>query len=63
MRLRAQRACLHMSVRELLIQLTGMGETILIYPAARGRPKARRMLTETSGTQNKLTQIIGMGRR
>ena len=48
MRLQAQRAGLRMSVRELLTHLTGIGETILIYPAERGRPKARRMLTETT---------------
>src|SRR5712691_5500685 len=47
MRLQAQRAGLRLSVRELLTQLAGIGETVLIYPAARGRPKARRMLTET----------------
>ena len=29
-------------------QLAGIAETVLIYPAERGRPKARRMLTETS---------------
>ncbi len=62
MRLQAQRAGLRMSVRELLAQLAGIGETILIYPAARGRPKARRMLTETSSTQDKLTQIFHLDR-
>ena len=62
MRLQARRAGLRMSVRELLTQLAGIGETILIYPAARGRPKARRMLTETTGTQDKLTQIFQLDR-
>lgn len=62
MRLQARRAGLRMSVRELLTQLAGIGETILIYPAARGRPKARRMLTETTGTQDKLTQIFRLDR-
>lgn len=62
MRLQAQRAGLRMSVRELLTQLAGIGETILIYPAARGRPKARRMLTETTSTQDKLTQIFQLDR-
>ena len=51
-----------MSVRELLAQLAGIGETVLIYPAARGRPKARRMLTETTGTQDKLIQIFQLNR-
>ena len=62
MRLHAQRAGLRMSVRELLTQLAGIGETTLIYPTARGRPKARRMLTETTGTQDKLTQIFQLDR-
>jgi len=62
MRLQAQRAGLRMSVRELLTQLTGIGETILIYPTARGRPKARRMLTETSSTQDKLAQVFQLDR-
>jgi transposase len=62
MRLQAQRAGLRMSVRELLHQLAGIGETVLIYPAARGRPKARRMLTETTATQDKLTGIFQLDR-
>ena len=62
MRLQAERAGLRMSVRELLAQLAGIGETILIYPAERGRPKARRMLTETSATQDKLIQVFQLNR-
>jgi transposase len=62
MRLQAQRAGLRMSVRELLRHLAGIGETVLIYPAERGRPKARRMLTETTSTQDKLTQIFRLDR-
>src|SRR6266545_2560654 len=62
MRLQAQRAGLRISVRELLTQLAGIGETVLIYPAERGRPKARRMLTETTGTQNKLIQVFQLDR-
>ena len=63
MRMQAHRAGLRMSVRELLTQLAGIGETILIYPAARGRPKARRMLTETTGTQDKLIQVFQLDRQ
>ncbi len=63
MRLQARRAGLRMSVRELLTQLAGIGETVLIYPAERGRPKARRMLTETTGTQDKLIQIFQLNRQ
>lgn len=63
MRLQAERAGLHLSVRELLGQLAGIGETVLIYPTGgRGRPKARRMLTETTKTQNQLTQIFHLDR-
>jgi transposase len=62
MRLQAQRAGLRMSVRELLAQLAGIGETVLIYPAERGRPKARRMLTETTATQGKLIEAFQLDR-
>lgn len=36
------------SVRELLEQLGSIQETVMIFPSAGGRPKARRMLTEKS---------------
>jgi transposase len=62
MRLQAERAGLRMSVRELLHQLARIGETVLIYPAERGRPKARRMLTETTSTQDKLTHVFHLDR-
>lgn len=62
MRLQAERAGLRMSVRELLRQLAGIGETVLIYPAERGRPKARRMLTETTPAQDKLTGTFQLDR-
>src|SRR5271157_1627002 len=62
LRLQAERARLHMSVRELLAQLAGIGETVLIYPAERGRPKARRMLPATTSTQDKLIQIFQLNR-
>jgi transposase len=62
MRLQAERAGLRMSVRELLRQLAGIGETVLIYPAERGRPKARRMLTQTTATQDKLTEAFQLNR-
>jgi transposase len=62
MRLQAERAGLRMSVRELLHQLAAIGETVLIYPAERGRPKARRMLTETTATQDKLIETFQLHR-
>ncbi len=62
MRLKADRAGLRMSVRELLHQLAGIGETVRIYPTDRGRPKARRMLTETTATQDKLIEVFQLDR-
>jgi hypothetical protein len=51
-----------MSVRELLSQLAGIGETVLIYPSARGRPKARRMTTELSDQQRQLHETFSLAR-
>lgn len=62
MRRHATRAGLAMSVRELLDQLAGIEETVLIYPSTGGRPKARRMLTETTKTQNQLIDIFDLNR-
>ena len=62
MRLRAARAALPMSVRELLHELAGIGETVLLYHGDRGRPRAHRMLTETSPVQDKLAGIYGLAR-
>ncbi|MCJ7754745.1 MAG: IS1634 family transposase [Thermoanaerobaculales bacterium] len=62
MRLHARRAGLRMSVRRLLDQLAGIEETVLIYPTERGRPKARRMLTETTPDQDKLIDIFQLDR-
>jgi transposase len=62
MRRHADRAGLHLSVRELLDQLAGIQETVLIYPSTRGRPKARRMLTETNATQDRLIEIFDLKR-
>jgi transposase len=53
---------LRMSVRELLDNLAGIQETVLIYPSAAGRPKARRMLTETNPTQDSLAEIFDLHR-
>ena len=56
MRRHATGHSLNMSVRELLDTLAGIEETVLIYPSTGGRPKARRMLTETTPTQDHLTE-------
>jgi len=60
MRREAARAELNLSVRELLDQLAGIEETVLIYPSTGGRPKARRMLTETTQTQDQLGEIFNL---
>ena len=62
MRRQADRAGLHLSVRQLLGQLAAIGETVLIYPSTGGRPKARRKTTELTGDQQKLYDIFELGR-
>jgi transposase len=62
MRRRARQAGLDLSVRELLAKLAAIGETVLLYPSAGGRPKARRMLTELTGDQQALHEIFGLDR-
>ena len=62
MRRQAERAGLRLSVRQLLGQLAAIGETVLIYPSASGRPKARRKTTELTGDQQKLYDIFDLGR-
>ena len=53
-------AGIHLSVRELLDTLAGIGETVLLYPSTGGRPRARRMTTEMSTTQQRLHQLFGL---
>jgi transposase len=62
MRRRARNAGLDLSVRALLSQLDGIGETVLIYPSSGGRPKARRMTTELTPDQAKLHQVFTLDR-
>lgn len=62
MRRTAAQAGLRLSVRDLLGQLAGIGETVLIYPSAGGRPKARRMTTELAGHQQALYEIFSLDR-
>ncbi len=60
MRRHAHQHELTMSVRELLDTLAGIEETVLIYPSTGGRPKARRMLTQTTPTQDRLAEIFNL---
>ncbi len=62
MRRQAAQAGLRMSVRELLTQLAGIGETVLLYPSTGGRPKARRMTTELTKDQRTLHEIFSLDR-
>jgi hypothetical protein len=62
MRRKAAQAGLRMPVRELLRELTGIGETVLLYRGDRGRPRAHRMRTETSPVQDRLTGMFGLAR-
>ena len=57
----AERAGLHMSVRELLGALAEVQETVLLYQGERGRPRARRVTTEMSVTQQRLFELFGLG--
>src|SRR5579875_1767355 len=56
----AERAGLHMSARALLASLAGIEETVLLYPSAGGRPRARRLLTEMDETQTELSELFGL---
>ena len=63
MRREAEHAGLHLSVRELLDQLAGIEETVLLYhDGGEGRPRARRMLTETTGLQDQLADLFDIHR-
>ena len=57
----AERSGLHLSVRELLSELGGVQETVLLYQGERGRPRARRVLTEMSAAQRRLYDLFGLG--
>jgi transposase len=57
-----KQAGLDLSVRALLDHLAGIQETVMIYPSTGGRPKARRMLTETTPIQDQLIDILDLNR-
>jgi transposase len=60
LRRQAAQAGLVMSVRELLAALAGIQETVLLYQGARGRPRARHMLTEMDPIQQRLYDLFGL---
>jgi len=63
MRREAADAGLHLSVRELLAELAGIEETVLLYhDGTKGRPRAQRMLTDHSDTAEQLARLFGIDR-
>jgi hypothetical protein len=63
MRRHAARAGLHLSVRELLEHLAGIGEVVLLYhDGGKGRPRAQRILTDMTDTQRRLYDLFGLDR-
>src|SRR6266702_8809685 len=63
LRRQADHAGLHLSVRELLAELAGIQETVLLYhDGGKGRPRARRMLTDMDPTQQRLADLFDLHR-
>lgn len=63
MRREAEQAGLHLSVRELLATLAGIEETVLLYhDGGKGRPRARRILTDQNPAQRQLADLFGIHR-
>ena len=63
MRRTAEQAGLHMSVRELLNDLAGIQETVLLYhDGGKGRPRAQRLLTDMSPAQTQLAELFNIQR-
>jgi len=62
MRLKAERAGHHLSVRNILHTLGGIQETVLIYPSTGGRPKARRVTTDMNTDQRALYDLFHLHR-
>ncbi len=60
LRRQAAQAGIVMSVRELLSTLASVQETVLLYQGARGRPRARHVLTELDPTQQRLYDLFGL---
>ena len=60
LRRQAAQAGLAMSVRELLATLAGIQESVLLYQGARGRPRARHVLTEMDPIQQRLYDLFDL---
>ncbi len=63
MRRQAEQAGMRLSVRELLHELSGIGETVLLHHnGSKGRPRAQRLLTDMNKTQRNLYDLFGLDR-
>jgi transposase len=63
LRRHGDQAGLHLSVRELLAELAGIQETVLLYhDGGKGRPRARRILTDRNPTQQALYELFTLDR-
>jgi len=63
LRRQADQAGLHLSVRELLAELAGIQETVLLYHnGGKGRPRAQRILTDKAPTQQALYDLFALDR-
>ena len=61
MRRQADHARINMSVRELLRHLNGIDEITMLYPSeGKGRPRARRILTDLDPTQKRLYKLFDL---
>jgi transposase len=63
MRRTADHAGLHLSVRELLEKLEGIGETVLLHHGSgKCRPRSQRLLTDMNDTQRRLFDLFELHR-
>jgi transposase len=62
MRRHARQTGLDLSVRRLLAALAGIQETVPLYQAERGRPRAHRMITDLDPTQRRLFELFDLDR-
>lgn len=58
----ATQSGLDLSVRRLLAALAGIEETVLLYQGDRGRPRARRIITDLDPTQHRLHNLFNLDR-
>jgi len=62
LRLKGRRAGHDLSVKALLATLSGIQETVLIFPSTGGRPKARRITTNMTTDQQALYDLFELHR-